>query len=262
MGRFFDVKHFALHDGPGIRTTLFFKGCPLSCLWCHNPESISPEIETVFSKENCIECGHCDDCPTSAKKTFGYDRSVDDIIEVILKNKLFFEESEGGVTLSGGEPLGQIDMLEEVLMACKEHNIHTVVDTSGYSLWSNFERINPYVDLYYYDIKHMNESEHIKYTGVPHKLILDNLKRLKEVKQVIIRCPVVLPVHNQDHWMALGEFLDEGDQVHLLAYHDYAAYKYEQHLKPHHEFITPSEKQLIKIKDILEQFGLDVKIGG
>ena len=170
-GIIFNIKHFAVHDGPGIRTTVFFKGCPLSCRWCHNPESINPnleEIEVPYARVSVTakKCG---------KDTVGKKVQVSEIMSEVLKDVIFYDESGGGITISGGEPLMQPDFLFSLLKECKIHNIHTCVDTSGYAPRKIIESIVDYVDLFLYDIKLLDNEEHVRYTGVKNDRIFQNL---------------------------------------------------------------------------------------
>ena len=173
-GKIFDIKRFAIHDGPGIRTTVFMHGCPLNCWWCHNPESIRKISRNNSDSESNDKfdsaCGSVQD-PLLTEWT------VEKLFGEIQKDKIFFEESGGGVTLSGGEPMLQYEFLQSFLEECRNQDIHTVVDTSGYVPYQYFASINDYVDLYLYDLKIIDEEEHKKFTGVSNKLIIDNLKK-------------------------------------------------------------------------------------
>jgi len=169
-GIIFDIKKYAIHDGPGIRTTVFFKGCSMGCQWCHNPESKNIGVQEFVVKDRVKK--------STKNKTVGYEISVYDIMEKIEKDRIFYDESDGGVTFSGGEPLVQIEFLLELLKSCKKSNIHTVVDTSGEANWKDFEKIINFVDLFLYDLKIINDELHKKYTGVSNKRVHSNLKEL------------------------------------------------------------------------------------
>lgn len=183
-GTIFDLKKYAIHDGPGIRTTVFLKGCPLNCKWCHNPESRCPTVESrpVRSSQG----------DTSRNTTIGCTVDVESVICDIMKDEMFYDQSGGGVTFSGGEPMMQPDFLSALLDECKEYDLHTAVDTSGYAPSEDFERIRKLVDLFLFDLKLMDDAEHIEYTGVSNRLILENLVCLSEnARKVVVRIPMI-----------------------------------------------------------------------
>ncbi|MFT3752662.1 MAG: glycyl-radical enzyme activating protein [Paludibacter sp.] len=264
MGIIFDIKCFAVHDGPGIRTTVFMKGCPLSCRWCHNPESISPAICTV---SKTVRIG--DKAFTDAE-TVGREMTVAEVLKELKKEQIFMDESDGGVTFSGGEPLQQADFLVEMLAACKTGNMHTAVDTSGFSNWETLEKIAVNTDLFLYDLKIINDYLHKLYTGVSNKLILENLEKLLEMgKKIQIRIPVIPGItFTEDNinqtldYLSRLKFPVEG--VDLLPYHNTALHKYERfgmenklvELKPMKK--SDLEGTLLRFK----KMGFDVKIGG
>ncbi len=169
-GIIFDIKKYAIHDGPGIRTTIFFKGCSMVCQWCHNPESKNFGIEDFVVKDRVKK--------STKHKMVGYEISVDDVMKIVEKDRVFYDESNGGVTFSGGEPLLQINFLLELLKRCKKSNIHTVVDTSGAASWKDFEKIRNYVDLFLYDLKLIDDDLHQKYTGVSNKRAHKNIMKI------------------------------------------------------------------------------------
>lgn len=254
-GIIFDVQRFSLHDGPGIRTTVFFKGCPLRCLWCHNPEAISPEIELAFYSNKCINCNSCipvcpsgalqndnlkgkrynreicqscwrcvDACPGGALTLQGKIFQLEEILSQIVKDIPFYNRSGGGVTLSGGEPTFQFDFCLALLKACKEEGINTALDTSGFVPWKRLEELLPFVDTFLYDIKHMNSDEHKRLTGVPNETILENLVRLDRLgKSIEIRVPIIPGYNDSDENIrALSYFLgrlNSVKRVKLLPYH-------------------------------------------
>ena len=207
----FDIQRNSFVDGPGIRTTIFFKGCNLRCKWCHNPESQEFEKQMMFYKDKCTGCGKCRTvcpnqfnkcdfcgrcelfCASDARKICGKEYTVDEVLSEIVKDKGFYETSGGGVTFSGGECMLQIDFLCEILKKCKENSIHTAVDTAGNVPWEYFERIMPYTDLFLFDIKCISEDLHIAGTGVSNKRILENLEALSSILNVslYIRVPVI-----------------------------------------------------------------------
>ena len=264
-GMIFDIKHFAVHDGPGIRTTVFFKGCPLSCWWCHNPESKNPNPEEIENpskilSETSKKCG---------KDIVGRKVQVSEVIEELLKDVIFYDESSGGVTFSGGEPLMQVDFLLSLLKECKKNGIHTCVDTSGYASRQIIDVVVKDVDLFLYDLKLMNNKEHEKYIGIGNKTIMQNLEYLCELqKQVIIRIPIIPDITETDeNILQLGEYISGLDcilRVDLLPYNQMGEEKYRRLEKPYllNNITPPSQERMFQIKEKLETFNLQVKIGG
>ncbi|MBQ9131439.1 MAG: glycyl-radical enzyme activating protein [Clostridia bacterium] len=257
----FDIQRNSYVDGPGIRTTVFFKGCNLRCAWCHNPESQSAAPQMMFYQNKCVGCGKCKEkcpnglescdlcgkctlyCPRDAREICGREYTAQEVLSTILKDKTFYENSRGGVTFSGGECMLQIDFLEELLKKCKENGIHTAVDTAGHVPYRQFERILPYTDLLLYDVKCFDDDKHRHYTGVGNELILENLKKLlKTEKPVWIRIPVIPGVNDTAEEMErINAFLDScgaPERVELLPYHAMGEHKYAalhqgaQHFSP------------------------------
>ncbi len=256
-GFIFDIKKFAIHDGDGIRTTVFLKGCPLKCVWCHNPEGISGKASLAFYSHKCVNCGACvqvcpchsfkdgihtfdsssciacgkcvDVCAAQALMIYGKTISVDELMPHLLEDKAFYDNSNGGVTLSGGECLLQPEFCAEVLKECKKNGIHTAVDTSGCVPWKSIERVMDYTDIFLYDVKAIDEDVHIKCTGVSNKIILENLKKLDaEGKKTEIRIPYV-PDFNDNQVEKIASFisgLKNVTKVRVLPYHDLARSKY------------------------------------
>jgi pyruvate formate lyase activating enzyme len=298
-GTIFDIKKFSLHDGPGIRTTIFFKGCPLSCIWCHNPEGISRQIEIHFWEKRCISCFECVEacahkalsfsdnqrnhlkelcqgcgacaqiCPTKATELVGTKVSVSDLMLEIEKDVIFYDQSGGGVTISGGEPLLQINFLEALLTACHNMGIHTIVDTSGYIPFKYLHRIQPFTDIFLYDVKFIDPTIHQKCTGVSNKLILDNLKKLtKTGSKVIPRIPIIPGINDsEENLLSTGRLLESLgsiQEVNILPYHNAAINKYIRmgNNYPLIELETPSNERMVEIARNLEIFNLKVKIGG
>lgn len=264
---FFDIKRYALHDGPQIRTTVFFKGCPLRCFWCHNPEGIGCGLEMVIVQERCIGCRECvhgcpeqalswdgaaisrDDercslclncveiCPSLAHEAVGYQATIEEIVSEITKDQPFFDQSGGGVTFSGGEPLAQAEHLLMLLKRCGELEIHRCVDTSGYAETQILLEVAAHTDLFLFDLKHMDGGLHKKHTGVGNEQILHNLEVLsKNGVSVRIRFPLLASINDSAaHVEAMGRFLSglgSIEHVDLLVYHDLAGAKYRKLKRP------------------------------
>lgn len=261
----FDIQRNSFVDGPGIRTTVFFKGCNLACKWCHNPESQSCKKEILFYKNKCTGCGRCKDltvedknfiCPNDAKEICGKDYTVDEVLKEVLKDKRFYEASNGGVTFSGGECMLQIDFLLQILKKCKENNLHTAVDTAGHIPWKHFEKILPYTDLFLYDIKVMDTEIHKKHTGVDNALILENLsKLLKSGKKVWVRVPVVPLVNDTEYEMnKIKAFFDTNgypQKTELLPYHAMGEHKYTALGKSAEKYDVPNKDTIERLKSIV-----------
>jgi pyruvate formate lyase activating enzyme len=224
----FDIKRFAVHDGPGIRTTVFMKGCPLDCWWCHNPESRSRELELVRYKRKL------GDREVETTKAYGNVTTIQQVMREVLKDKIFYEESGGGVTFSGGDPLYQPEALYELLKSCSNQGLHTTIDTCGYAEWKVFEKILPFTELFLFDLKSLNPEKHKKFTGVRHELILSNLKKLLlSGAMVELRIPCIPGVNNdQEEINEMLRFLEalpgKAHKIHLLAYHEIAENKYKK----------------------------------
>ena len=267
----FDIQHASVVDGPGLRTTVFFKGCNLRCKWCHNPESQKQEPQMMFHKEKCIGCGRCrnhapDDldfvCYQDARERCGFEYTTEEIFEKVQKDKKFYENSGGGVTCSGGECMLQIDFLRDFLKKCKNEGIHTAVDTAGNVDWSCFEQILPVTDLFLYDLKAVTEKLHIEGTGVSNQRILENLRRLSEVAEkgktkIWIRIPVIGGYNDTlEEMEKITDFLEPLciEKIELLSYHGMAKNKYEalgmkftEYQKPDEEFLNTCRKRFSNI---------------
>jgi pyruvate formate lyase activating enzyme len=265
-GVLFDIKKYAIHDGPGIRTTLFFKGCPLRCWWCHNPESQNPGVETIvkINRKKVLNLSY-----SETREVIGREVSVDEVLREIEKDGIFYDESDGGVTFSGGEPLMQIDFLEALLKECRSREIHTAVDTCGYTPFENLERILPYTCLFLYDLKLMDPEQHRKYTGKENGVILDNLHRLLEKSsEVLVRMAIVPGITDtEENLMAMADFLRSCRRippVELLPFNRIAPDKYKRlnrEFRPG-SIQPPSPKRMREIASWLRKRGLTVHIGG
>ncbi|MDP2723665.1 MAG: glycyl-radical enzyme activating protein [Bacteroidales bacterium] len=262
-GIIFDIKRMALHDGPGIRQTVFFKGCPLGCHWCHNPESRSKNVMClkVFETLNSIE--------VEDEEIVGREIDSVELMGFIQRDSLIYEESGGGVTFSGGEPLMQPDFLWEVLTLCKKHEIHTCVDTTGYSSWDKIEKIVPFTDLFLYDLKHPDNEKHRHFTGVENIQILKNLSLLDELgKEIWIRIPFI-PTINDDEadllkFLAILAKLKNKPEISLLPYHKIGSHKYTRFQLPNlmHGVEEPSGISVAFARHFFENEGYHVTIGG
>lgn len=297
-GMIFDIKRYAIHDGPGIRTTIFFKGCPLRCPWCHNPEGVKKEQEIMLWQDRCTKCGDCVPvcpyraisidrnlsidwgkcdlcgecikvCHPKAIEMVGREISVEEVVREIEKDIVFYDESGGGATFSGGEPFFQPKFLEALLKECKKRYINTAVDTSGYVSKEILSGLSDYIDLFLYDLKIMDSEKHSKYTGVPNELILENLRELlKRGKRVNVRLPLIPKVNGDRKGIEkTGEFLASLPNlkgVNLLPYHNTWVNKFKRLSREWKPYITPplSREKVEEVKSRLEKYGLEIKIGG
>ena len=260
----FDIERNSFVDGPGIRTTVFFKGCNLRCKWCHNPESQSLKPQIMFYADKCTGCGRCSGitaadtdfiCFNDAKQICGKEYTVDEVFAEVVKDRSFYENSGGGVTFSGGECMMQIDFLYEVLKKCKESGIHTAVDTAGNVPWERFEKILPFTDLFLYDVKAFSEELHKEGTGVSNSLILENLKRLSGKAKIIIRIPIIGGYNdNINEINRIADFLKdiEFSKVELLPYHSLGEHKYDALNMEREKFSVPDKSDMDKYKKIFK----------
>ncbi len=263
-GTIFDIKRFSVNDGPGIRTTVFLKGCPLSCWWCHNPESQSAECSV---REKVVQLDGKRFCRSEA---VGYKISVEKLFAEIRKELVFMDESAGGVTFSGGEPLMQSQFLVEILHRCKLAGIHTAVDTSGFAARAAFQAVAPFTDLFLFDVKMLDRDKHLETTGALPDLIFQNLDYLFSVgKKVRIRFPVIPQINDDElHLQKMVDFLKEHqkniDGVDLLPFHSIAAHKYENLKMDNRMKGVPSmpKETLMPLKRKLLELGFNVSIGG
>jgi pyruvate formate lyase activating enzyme len=262
-GIIYDIKHYAIHDGPGIRQTIFFKGCSLACWWCHNPEAISPK---PFSFMKLINNGH--KC-YEKKETVGESFTAVELLEEINKDRLFYEESGGGVTISGGEPFVQYNFLLEILQLIKQNGIHTCVDTSGHALKERMKNVAEFTDLFLYDLKHIDNEMHKKYTGVGNELIIDNLKMLDEMdKKIWIRYPMIPGMNDSEEGLLkMLDFLSKLKNHHpvsILPYHKIGSNKYQRFgIEYKMDGIDePDRERVEEVKSLFAQAGFEVGIGG
>jgi len=263
-GLIFDIRHYAVHDGPGIRTTVFMKGCPLACHWCHNPESRQASSEPIVTKRRIGEKVF------DETETIGVSMTPHEVLQEVKKSGLFFDESGGGITFSGGEPMLQSEFLVEALKLCRAQEIHTAVDTCGYAPVETIRRVAEFTDLFLFDLKLMDDPKHIEYTGVSNHIIISNLHLLAAMgKKIWLRMPVIPGVNDTDEeieklLVLLTDLYPEVNRLFLLPYHAAAKNKYcRLGLETEdYEFSQPDKVALEKLKMKLSQTGFTVKIGG
>lgn len=298
-GIVFDIKRYSIHDGEGLRTTVFLKGCPLRCLWCHNPESQQLEPQMVWYENRCISCFSCIDscefnaikvdsnkrieiseklcshcgecvkvCPTNAIEMIGKEYEAKELTNEILKDELFFEDG-GGVTISGGEPFVQYDFLMEILSLLRNEQLNIALDTSGYTSEDKLLSSIKYVSLFLYDLKIMDSKKHKAYTGVDNKIILDNLKSLDENgAKIAVRIPVIPTINDDneniektiDFLLKLKNIVS----VDLLPFHNMMIDKYKRLKMPYllGNIAKPNDNKMEKIKKEFQLAGFQVNIGG
>jgi len=318
-GLVFNIQRYSIHDGPGIRTTVFLKGCPLDCWWCHNPESQAPEPEVVVIEGRCMQCGECrkacllekgvrnlfsenaeigpkphvsekrfltpflaepprrctrcgacvEACPTGARQMVGRRMTAAEVVAEVLKDRVFYEESGGGATFSGGEPLVQPKFLAALLQGCREAGIHTAVDTCGFAPKEDLLAVAPLADLFLYDLKSMDEARHTQYTGATNISILENLQALGRVhRNIWIRVPIIPGVNdNAEQLEALARYAAATPgvrQVNVLPYHEAGSYKSARVGKPYRleKIAPPSPEYMADVAARFRGFGLNVKVGG
>ena len=296
----FDIKRYAINDGPGIRIVIFLKGCNLNCAWCHNPEGISTEAERMYAPAKCILCGTCVEacpekaitltsdriitdkalckmfgecaqvCPTKAIEISGNAKSVSEIMYEIEKERVFFDQSGGGVTFSGGEPLLHSGFLIELLDECGRHGIHMAVDTAGMANTDIILDVAKRTDLFLYDLKMMDSEKHRKWIGAPNAKILENLKTLAETgAKIIIRIPLIGGVNDDEgNIEATARFVSklsgEKKEVNLLPYHKIAQTKYQKLGRPEDFQLLeePDKESQLRAISIFQEYGLLASIGG
>ncbi|MNM50964.1 4-hydroxyphenylacetate decarboxylase activating enzyme [compost metagenome] len=296
-GTVFDIQRFSIHDGPGVRTIVFLKGCPLSCLWCSNPESQKLKPVLMYQSMNCIHCGKCisackigaisfsnknfidrdictacgecvNVCPTSALTLKGKKMTVEQVIKELKKDAIVYRRSGGGITLSGGEPLVQSEFARELLKACKAQGWHTAIETTAYANTEVIEDVFPYIDLALMDIKSVDSDMHKKYTGVPNEKILENAKLVSKITKMVVRVPLVPDFNSSEKdILELCDYvktLNDINTVHLLPYHTYGENKYDllgrDYLMKKTRAFALGEVE--KLQKIIEEQGIKCVIGG
>jgi pyruvate formate lyase activating enzyme len=295
----FDIRRFSIHDGPGIRTTVFLKGCPLRCWWCHNPEGLSAAPEVVWRAERCSRCGTCittcpedalswtgdtplldetrctlcgecaDQCYAEARELLGRTMTAEEVVGELERDRVFYDESGGGVTFSGGEPLAQPEFLLELLRGCREREMHTAVDTCGHASRDTLDRVRPHVNLFLYDLKLLDDEQHRRYTGVSNALGLENLRTLVAAgHEIILRVPLIPGVNDDDESVRqVGAFVTRLGRplpVVVLPYHALGVAKYARLGREYHMAATrePAEERIAAAAGALRAFGLEVDILG
>jgi pyruvate formate lyase activating enzyme len=296
----FDIKPYSINDGPGIRITVFLKGCPLNCAWCHNPESISPHVQKMYSKAKCIGCSTCvehcpqkalkltsdgivtdfnlcdmcgicaDVCPTKAMEMSGRPATVEEVMKVVRRETVMMDHSQGGITVSGGEPLMQADFLIELLDECGREGIHRAVDTSGLAKTETLLEVAKRTDLFLYDLKVMDPEMHRKYTGVSNDKILSNLKVLAETgAEINIRIPFVRGVNTDEKNIRetaafVSSLAGPPKHVSILAYHNIAINKYNK-LGQAYDLSgmeEPTREEIDRAVSLFAEYGLPATVGG
>ncbi|MEN6577612.1 MAG: glycyl-radical enzyme activating protein [Phycisphaerales bacterium] len=298
-GHVFDIRRYAIHDGPGIRTTVFFKGCPLRCRWCHNPESWKGGPELGFRRSRCVKCRHCmeicehgaisfsesgpvldpdkctlcgrcvAECPTGAWEIIGRKASVAEVMDQLRKDIVFYDESGGGVTFSGGEPLMQADFLVALIDTCRAEGIHTAVDTTCYADREVVRRVAEVTDLFLCDVKHMNSELHRRFTGIPNDSVLENIRMLAEAdKRIFIRVPII-PGFNSDRTniTQTAQFVQSLKTVRRVDILPYNRGGLEKAVRLNSgidlmEAQAPDDGTMTEIAGILRGYGFEVKVGG
>lgn len=302
MKRITDIQKYSIHDGNGIRTTVFFKGCPLSCEWCHNPETQNYDPDLQYDREKCTGCGTCvracphdaielkdgkvetdktkctlcgrctEVCLNGLREVVGQEYSVNELMKILKKDEMFYEESGGGVTLSGGEVMTMdMDYITELVKKLHHEGISVIIDTCGQAPYENFERIMPYVDVFLYDIKIMDNEKHKKYIGADNTTIYDNLRRLaKDGAKIYIRIPTIKEVNgNEEDMRQAIDFLKDNDihplRVNLLPYHNTGSSKYPKLSREYkgENLHAPSKEEMQSFVNMFTEAGYqDVQIGG
>jgi len=284
-GVIFNIQRYSIHDGPGIRTTVFLKGCPLECFWCQNPESQRKKPEVFLNKEKCTLCGQCvaicptgastlsaesstidrskcigcgkcvEACPNEARSLVGREATVDEVMQEVVRDRRFYENSGGGVTLGGGEPATQPEFALAILQRCKEEGLHTVLDTCGYAPWPIIEKLLEYTDLVLYDIKCMDAKKHHGATGKPNDIILENAKRIAKYKPMMVRVPMIPGFSDSaEEVRAIANFVKEelgSVDIDLLPYNKWGESKYERLDKTCFRLEEQTEEDIERLRAII-----------
>lgn len=298
-GLVFNIQKFSIQDGPGIRTTVFMKGCPLSCPWCSNPEGLSREQELITNDRKCIGCMKCAEvcplnaisfvdgtrlvdwdlcnnclecaniCPSHALEAAADEMTVDEVFDVVAQDAPFYRNSGGGVTISGGEAMLQWEFALELFKKSKEAGFHTVLDTTAYCKWEHLEEVLEYVDLILFDLKHMDPKKHQEKTGITNELILENLEKAAKKTKIWVRIPLI-PGYNdsEENLRQVAELASRirAEKVSILPYHEYGKQKYPR-LGSEYSFneadiLEPENEIVTRSKELMESYGLEVAVGG
>lgn len=292
-GNIFQIQRWSINDGEGIRSTVFLKGCPLRCQWCANPESWHSAPEVLFFRERCRGCGRCVQvcgtgaaamdngsiglarekcancgqccavCPTGARKKMGSTVTVDEVLKVLKRDAIFYRESGGGVTFSGGEPFGQPDFLRQLVLSCQRLGLDTAVETSAYFDWDRVKDIIELLDCVFVDIKHMDDRVHQEMTGVSNSRILENIALISQLNpRTIVRVPLIEEVNaGEGNIRKMCEFLQQNTRVkrvEVLPYHDFGAAKYTAVGAESRTFTTPAAVKIEEVKKIIFGYGLSI----
>ncbi len=299
-GLIFNIQKFSIQDGPGIRTTVFMKGCPLRCPWCSNPEGMSSEPEIMTHDAKCIGCGKCAEacpidaisfteeegriidwercnnclecaevCPSKSIEAKGEYKTVEEVFEVAAQDEPFYRNSGGGITVSGGEALLQWEFVLAFFKKCKQANFHTTLDTTAYCKWEHMEKVLEYTDLILFDVKNMDPEKHKEKCGVDNKLILENLEKAAKKTKLWLRLPLVPGYNDSEADIRLVAELAKrtnAEKVSVLPYHEYGKQKYSRVGKEYNfdeaDILAPEDEIVIRIKEILESYDLNVGISG
>ena len=295
----FNIQRYSIHDGPGIRTLVFMKECPLRCIWCDNPESWNPYPELSYRENRCIDCGKCIEqcpvtaiehsnrgkiiidrklcnncgncasvCPSAALEMIGWVIGSEELLSQVKLDEVFYINSGGGITVSGGEPILQHQFLKTFLKKCKSNHLHTAIETCGYVPWKNMEKVMEFTDLILFDLKHMDTEKHKQLTGKPNDLILDNLRRISLLgKPIIIRVPLV-PNYNdeKENFVKMVKFLKDLDNVQkieLLSYHNLGMQKYENLGRTYalSKLSSPTREKIRQLQLLIENSGITCLVG-
>ena len=295
------IERFSLHDGPGIRTLVVMKGCPLECLWCSSPYTQNADPEILYIRRQCKGCGACIKacpngaisatadhtqvkmdralcrgcgacvavCPNRARELSGRHYTAEELFREVERDAAFYRRSGGGITVGGGEPTLQAEFVGDFLSLCRSHFFHTAMETSALTAWDRLAPILSHLDLLYIDLKHMNESRHLEWTGASNGLILENIRRAAQVCQLILRVPVVPGFNDSaDNIAATARFAkDLGNlflRLELLPYHQFGIHKYDELDRAYllESLEPPSDSHMAQLQDIARSIGIDVQIGG